>query len=289
MKDIWFSNFTKETSGLKSRYASFNTSQQLNLRSSYQTLFYSNSPYSSFDSFGFRCYSQHEEDGLIWYIFSLIGTTNKKCVEVCAGDGIECNTANLTINHGWIGLLFDGNAQNIKIAQSFYYNHPNTQYWPPTLKQAWITKNNINSLIKNENFTDEIDLLSMDIDGIDYWLWQTLNVISPRLVVLEFNHLWGPYESVTVPYSDNFKAEFTAHGSDYAGASLAAFVKLGKKKGYRLIGTNRIATNAFFLRNDIVHDWLPEVNAETCFKHPRAIYGMQERFPLIKDKNWVKV
>lgn len=257
-------------------------------------MLYKNSQYSnaiplSFKDVGFRVHSQHEEDGIILYIFSLIGTTNKKCAEICAGDGIECNTANLIINHRWIGLLCDGNEVNIKKAKDFYSKNLDSKYWPPTIIKEWVTKENINDLIKDNGYTDAIDLLSLDIDGNDYWLWKELNIISPRVVVLEFNHLWGPDVSVSIPYNEDFVCEFTKYGSDYAGASLRAFVKLGKKKGYRLVGTNEIATNAFFVRNDILCNSLPEINPSSCFSHPRAVFGMSERLPTVKNMDWIEV
>jgi hypothetical protein len=108
-------------------------------------------------------------------------------------------------------------------------------------------------------------------------------------VVVEFNHLWGPDASVTVPYRDDFVGEFSQYGSDYAGASLKAFVKLGRDKGYRLVGTNAIATNAFFIRDDILCDWLGEIEPPTCFGHPRAKFGMAHRLPNIKNKEWLEV
>lgn len=240
--------------------------------------------------YGFSTFSQHEEDGMILYIFSLIGTTNKKCIEMCIGTGIESNTANLIVNHFWTGLLFDGNLKNISIAKKFYAQHKNTQIYPPKIIHAWIDKENINSLILNNGYKGEIDLFSLDIDGIDYYLLEALNVISPRVIVLEINHLWGYEKSYTVPYDKNFLAEFSSDGSDYAGASLNAFIKLLHKKGYYLVGTNRFATNAFFIRNDIRHEKLAEVNDPSIyFEHPRVIYGMTERFQRIKNKKWVEI
>lgn len=242
-----------------------------------------------FRDIGFRVNSQHDEDGILLYIFSLIGTSNMMCVEVCAGDGVECNTANLILNHRWIGLLCDGDERNVERARQYFTSHPDTKYWPPKIVQTWITRRNVDDVIRNNGFSGEIDLLSLDIDGVDYWIWKEINSITPRVVVLEFNHLWGPEESVTVPYSDDFVAEFSAYGSDYGGASLMAFVKLGKEKGYRLVGTNIIATNAFFIRNDILCDWLPEIEPANCFNHPRAQFGMSQRLPNVKHKAWVKV
>jgi hypothetical protein len=243
----------------------------------------------TFREVGFRAMSQHDEDGIILYIFSLIGCHNRVCVEVCAGDGIECNSANLLTNHGWTGALFDGSPANIDRARSFYGSHPDTRYWPPRCECAWITRDNVNDLIRGTGIQGDIDLLSLDIDGIDYWLWESIDVVRPRVVVLEFNHLWGPEASVSVPYSPEFQAGFTEYGSDYAGASLAAFVKLGRRKGYRLVGGNRIATNAFFLRDDIDCDWLPEVQPSSLYGHPRARFGTEVRWKGIKDREWVTI
>ena len=145
---------------------------------------------------GFQCYSQHEEDGILLFIFSLIGTTNKKSVEICAGDGIECNTANLIINHRWIGLLMDGDQNNTETATAFYKKNKNSMYWPPVIRQAWITRENVNELVVTSGFEGDIDLLSLDVDGNDYWIWKAIDVIRPRVVVLEYNHLAGPDRSI---------------------------------------------------------------------------------------------
>jgi hypothetical protein len=262
---------------------------QVSLMMQYKGLFAAGQAPPQLREVGFRVNSQHEEDGILLFIFALIGVTNKTCVEICAGDGIECNTSNLIINHKWTGLLVDGNEVNVNTAKEFYSRHPNTMIWPPEIRKAWITRDNVNKTITDGGVAGSIDLLSLDIDGIDYWLWEAITAIDPRVVVLEFNHLLGPERSVTVPYNDSFVAEFTKYGSDYAGASLAAFVKLGKKKGYRLVGTNAFATNAFFIRNDVKHPWLEEVSAASCFDHPRAQFGMKVRYPAVADKQWVEV
>jgi hypothetical protein len=242
-----------------------------------------------FADVGFRVHSQNNEDGILHYIFSLIGTTNKKCIEICVGDGLECNTTNLVLNQGWNALMFDGDVGNVKVAKDFFRSMKNTKFWIPIIINTWITRDNINKLISENNFNGEIDLLSLDIDGIDYWLWEAIDCISPRVVVLEFNHLWGADYSVSVPYSPEFKAEFKKYGSDYAGASLPAFVKLGKTKGYRLVGINNISTNAFFIREDINCPWLPEEKISNCFKHPRAQFGINHRLPKVSKKKWVEI
>jgi len=269
--------------------SSLSSVEQKNLLAQYRIAQQVGATPFTFADVGFRAHSQFEEDGILLYLFSLIGFTNKKCVEICAGDGIECNTANLILNHQFSGLLFDGDAQNIAKAKQFYALHADSKHWPPTIVQAWITKGNINNLVRENGFEGEIDLLSLDIDGNDYWIWQALDTVNPRVVVLEFNHLWGPETSVTVPYADDFRAEATQFGFDYAGASLAAFIKLGKQKGFRFVGTNAIATNAFFVRDTVQHPWLPEADPKMFFDHPRAKFGMEKRLPAVRDKQWVKI
>lgn len=238
---------------------------------------------------GFRVHSQHEEDGYLLFLFAVLGFTNRRVLEICCGSGDESNTANLIVNHRCDGLLFEGSKELAERAKAFYASHPDTRYWPPKVVHDWITAGNVDALIQQGGFSGEIDLLSIDIDGIDYWLWKAISAISPRVVVAEINHLWGPRRSVTVPYADDFKAVFTKHGSDYAGASIAAFNKLAASKRYRLVGANAFATNAFFVRNDLVHPWLPEVPPESLFWHPRTEFGQTVRQIGIKDMAWEEV
>lgn len=237
----------------------------------------------SFDEIEFRTFSQNGEDGILLYIFSLIGTTNKEAVEICAGDGIECNAANLIINHGWTGLLFDGDEAAIRQGQEFYASHPDTFTWPPQFVHAWVARENVNSLISSRDFTGEIDLLSLDLDGIDYWIWKEITCISPRVVVVEYQDAWGPDKAVTVAY----RADFRARHLGYAGASLAAFVKLGREKGYRLVGCQRYGFNAFFVRTSIAEDLLPEISPSACFDHSR--HARKVNLALLNEYEWVEV
>jgi hypothetical protein len=246
-------------------------------------------PPCRFSDVEFRCYSQNGEDGILLYIFSVIGAGNRRCVEIAAGDGIECNTANLVINHGWLGLMVDGDPVRIKRGMAFYRNCRDTFAWPPVLINAWVTSDTVDTLIKEHGFEGEIDLLSLDLDGIDFWIWKAIECVRPRVVVLEYNHLWGPDKSVTVPNEPAFRAQFSHYGSDYAGASLAAFVKLGKAKGYRLIGCQTLGTNAFFMREGVGEKFFPEVPTSQCFLHPRAVFGMKNRLPKVLDREWIEV
>lgn len=244
----------------------------------------------SFEEIGFDVYSVTHEDGIFLYLFSSIGTTNKKLVDIGAGGINGSSVANLIINHGFTGLLIDGDTKSIEFARHHYskLNLSNQ----PTLKSTMITAENINSLIRESNISGEIDLFCLDIDGVDYWIWKALDVIQPRVVMVEYQDLLGPERACTIPYSPSFSMSnypVNKENHNYCGASLSAFIKLGKEKGYRLIGCNNGGWNAFFMKNGIGEELFPEVSAESCFKFNWNFYGMEHRFPLVKDMQWVSV
>lgn len=242
---------------------------------------------NKFEDTGFRVYSQNDEDGLLLYLFSLIGTTNKICVDVGSGSPYGANTTNLICNWGWTGLLIEGNENAVKQAKQFFESHEDTWIYPPKVINAWVTAENINDLIQENGISGEIDLFCLDLDGVDYWIWKSLNVIQPRVVVVEYMNIWDTDQSVTVPYRPNFN-RFDTH-PDYFGASLAAFVKLGREKGYRLVGCNRYGFNAFFIRSDISEDIFPEIPPEQCLEHPQAKHGHKTRLPKVIDYEWIEV
>lgn len=262
---------------------------QISLALQYKDLLASGKQLPSFDDIQFRVHSQNGEDGIIWYIFSLIGTTNKRVVEMCAADGAQCNSANLILNHGWDALLLDGDENFVKNGIQYFKRNPDSSWSPPVFKHAWITKDNVNDILKSAGYDGDLDLFSLDMDGVDYWIWDAIDCINPRVVVTECQIVWGPEEAVTIPYQESFQAELVNGGVEYGGASIAAFVKLAKKKGYRLIGCERYGFNAFFLRNDIAQDIFPEVGPEVCFNHVSARKCVEERLPRVKDREWVRV
>jgi hypothetical protein len=258
---------------------------QLLLSLHYRHLLHERAPLPSFGDAEFRAFSQNGEDGILLLVFSLIGVTNRRSVELGASNGTSCNTANLILNHGWTGLLVDGALREVEHGRRFYASHPDTAAQPPTFLHAWVTRENVNDLVAGAGFRGDIDLLSLDIDGNDYWIWDALDCVSPRVVVLEYRTFWGTDRAVTVPY----RPEFVAECPDYTGASLPAFVKLGRKKGYRLVGCQRLCFNAFFLRDDVGEELLPEVPASACFAHPAAQHFISHRPPSAVNREWVEV
>lgn len=234
---------------------------------------------------GFRKYSQFEEDGILLYIFSLIEPLHRKCVEICAGNGRECMCANLIINHGWWGYLFDGNEHSVAAGRKFFSRCKETCFAPPHFSHAWITAENVNELIRSSGVTGPVDLLSLDLDGVDYWIWKAITVIEPQVVVCEIHNQIPPDQSLTVPYDP----KFVCNAEDFRGASLAAMCRLGREKGYRLIGTHRYGFNAFFMRNGVGESFFPEVEASSCLNDPATRALREQRWPKTRTLNWQQV
>ena len=245
---------------------------QVLLRLQYRALARRPADLPEFTDVEFRCYSQNGEDGILLYLFSLLGTVNRQVVEIGAGDGIECNAANLIVNHSWHGLLIDGDTRQIARGKQFYAEGKNTWVHPPTLVASWVTLENINPLITANGFSGEIDLLSLDLDGNDYWIWRALDCVRPRVVVLEFNAALGPERRLSMPYQPDYRLDVKVQPYR-CGASLPAFVTLGREKGYRLVGVHSHGFNAFFVQGGVGEDLLPERTASECYARTDRLRG----------------
>ncbi len=201
----------------------------------------------SLDEVEFQVFSQRGEDGIIQYIISKIEIPNKIFIEFGVETYTESNTRYLLINNNWSGLVLDGSEKNINFIKKDFI------YWKYDIvaKQTFITKDNINQLISDYTKTEDIGLLSVDIDGNDYWIWDEINVIKPRIVICEYNSAFGYTKKLTVPYKSDF-VRGKAHFSElYFGASLGAFCHLAEQKGYDFIGTTSAGINAYFVRKDL--------------------------------------
>lgn len=236
---------------------------------------------------GFKVYSEFEEDGILVYIFSIIGTTNKRVIEICAGDGVECMAANLIINHGWEGLLFDGNKQQVEKGIKFYASHPLTSYHPPVFKNTWITKENANSVISENGFIGEIDLLSVDMDGNDYYIMDAIDVVMPRVIICETHNIIPGELALTIPYRSDFKR--SNEHPDFMGVSLFGMQKLLRKKGYRLIGSHRHGFNAIFMRDGLGLEYFPEVSICSVHDNPYTRFRRETAWHKVKDLPWVNI
>jgi hypothetical protein len=241
-------------------YGRVDQAAQINLALTYRDLARRKAPLPELTETEFSGFSQNGEDGVLLFLFNVIGTTNRKAIEICAGDCIECNSTNLIVNHGWDGLLCDGSAANIARGKKYYAGRLDAlQFVPPRMVQSWITRSTVNDLIKSNGFAGEVDLMSIDIDGMDYYIWKAIDVVRPRVVVAEYSAAAGE-RSWTIPYQDDYCWDL----KEAAGASLPALEKLGREKGYRLIGSLRHGINAFFLRDDVGTEFFPTVTASQC-------------------------
>jgi len=212
-----------------------------------------------------KFHSQHGEDGILQYIFSKIGTTNRFFVEFGFGDGRECNTANLSLNLGWQGLLMDCDKKKVLQARYYYQKALKDKLSKVTILANLVTAENINEILLKNNIKGEIDLLSIDIDGNDYWVWQAITVIKPRVVVIEYNASFGLEKALTVKYDPDFKRYKKDPRGFYFSASLAALTKLANSKGYVLIGCDSSGTNAFYVLKETALGKFPELSLEEAY------------------------
>jgi hypothetical protein len=195
---------------------------------------------------GFRVFSQWTEDGIVEWLVKRVPGIVPRFVEFGVENFLEANCRFLMMHRNWRGLVLDGSEANIVDLRA----HPD--YWRYALdaRAAFVTRENINGLIDAGGISGEIGILSIDIDGNDYWIWEAIEVVSPTILICEFNTLLGDLYPICVPYDSAFR-RFDAHYSGaYFGCSIMALQHLAGKKGYRFVGTGLHGVNAFFVRND---------------------------------------
>lgn len=229
---------------------------------------------------GFRVFSQFEEDGLLLFLFSVIGMEHKTFVEIGADDGVNSNSANLYFNFGWHGLFIDGNEKAIERGKRFYRKYPHTWFYQPKFVCSMVKRENINQLITEAGYSGIVGLLSIDIDGNDYWVWDAITAIDPQVVIIETHNEFG-LNDIVVPYDPTYF--YPGKHPIYHGASPVAMNKLGIKKGYRLVGANELGSNFIFVKNGLADNLIPEVTVESLLNHP----SIQEGYKLFEPiKDW---
>ena len=194
----------------------------------------------------FKVFSQNGEDGIIQFLIQNTEIKNKIFVEFGVETYKEANTKFLLLNNGWSGLIIDGDKNAMeKIASS-------DLHWKYDLKSIgnFITKDNINKIIKSAGIEGEIGLLSVDIDGNDYWVFENIDCVNPQILIMEYNSMFGDIHKISVPYDENFVRSQKHYSNLYYGASIAALCDIANKKGYDLVGSNSFGNNLFFIRHD---------------------------------------
>ncbi len=194
----------------------------------------------------FSIFSQWGDDGIIQYLIHQIKDLPKTFIEFGVENYRESNTRFLLCNNNWRGLIFDGSQSNMAFVRQ------EAIYWQYNLRAEplFISAENINEAIKKANFSGEIGILHIDIDGNDYWVWKEISQVNPVLVIMEYNSAFGKNRAITTPYDPNFYRTRAHHSNLYFGASLRALCVLAEEKGYAFIGSNSHGNNAYFVRKD---------------------------------------
>ena len=212
----------------------------------------------------FKIFSQWGEDGIIQHLTQVVDIKNKTFIEFGVEDFFESNCRYLMTKDSWSGYVIDGSPRNIARLKNSHF------FWKHQLEAncAFITRSNINGLLEQSGFDYDLGILSIDIDGMDYFVLEAISNYKPRILICEFNPVFGATRKVSVPYEDNFNRTRAHYSNLYGGASLAAVTHLANEKGYSLVGTNSAGQNAFFVRQDLVNENLMVLTAEEAYTHP---------------------
>jgi hypothetical protein len=243
----------------------------------------------------FRVFSQWGEDGVIdWLIErAAIPASLHTFVEFGVEAYRQANTRFLLENRNWRGLVMDGNPTLVETLKE------DPLYWQYDLaaKSAFITRENINTLLLEAGFSGDIGLLSIDVDGNDYWIWEAISAIQPVICVCEYNAVLGDLHAISVPYDAKFTRGSSHFSHLYFGASIAALRNLAAQKGYRFLGTTQAANDAFFIRNDYasyfdsinkIVAWPSQIRESRDIKGDLSYISGRHRLELIADMPVIK-
>ena len=222
----------------------------------------------------FKVFSQWGDDGIIQFLIRNTKILNNNFIEFGVEDYSESNTRFLLMNNNWSGYIIDGSEKAVASISKQPY------FWKYDIRPvfAWITKENINILLNKPNWQD-IGILSIDIDGNDYWIWKELDIskLRPTIVILEYNSVFGKEKALTIPYKNEFYRTDAHFSNLYFGATLKALVELSKEKGYIFVGSNSNGNNAYFVKKDRLNNSLLSVSAEGGY--------VESKFRESRDKN----
>ena len=203
-------------------------------------------PPATFHDAEFTVFSQFGEDGIIQHLIRNVPGIPSTFIEFGVQDYTEANTRFLLQHNNWKGLILDASEASMRglRRKHMYWRHDITAV------SAFIDRDNINSLIASNGFSGEIGILSIDIDGNDYWVWERVTVVDPIIVIVEYNSVFGASRAVTIPYDAGFERTKAHFSNLYWGCSLKALCLLAERKGYIFVGSNSAGNNAFFVRKD---------------------------------------
>jgi hypothetical protein len=213
----------------------------------------------------FRVYSHAGEDGIIQFLVHNIPVPSRTFIEFGVEDYREANTRFLLSKDHWTGLVMDGSEANIERVRA------DPLYWNSSLTAlaTFVTRENVNEVITSAGFEGDLGLLSVDVDGNDYWIFDAISMVQPAIAVVEYNHRHGPTRSTTIAYDPGFVRRQTDASWLWSGASLKALVLAAERKSLAFVGCNSFGNNAFFVREDLLPAWLPRLTAEEGYVRGR--------------------
>lgn len=212
---------------------------------------------------GFGVFSQADEDGILLFLLAATGADSGRFVDIGAGDCVTANNcANLAFNLGFHGLFVDAHEGRIAAGREMYARHPDTSTYPPKTVHALVTPENVDTIVRDAALDGGIDVLSIDVDGNDYWIWEAVTAATPAIVVIE-THTEYRLHDVLAPYR---VLGGSTREEESVGASPVAMTRLAERLGYRLVGGNRFGFNAFYLRSELAAA-VPTVDVEDLLRH----------------------
>jgi hypothetical protein len=220
----------------------------------------------------FRVFSQWGEDGIIQYLIRNLNIECKYFIEFGVENYEQSNTRFLLTNNYWSGMVIDGSAKNIDFIKN------DQIYWASNLNAvtAFIDRDNINGIFIDHKVPKKVGILSIDIDGNDYWIWESINTIDPIVVICEYNSLFGAMAKVTIPYQSDF-VRGRSYPFSYYGASISALNYLAEKKGYSLVASNWAGNNVFFVKNEYLNGMsvisCEQAYRKACFRESKDRNG----------------
>jgi hypothetical protein len=217
----------------------------------------------------FGIFSQNGEDGILLGLLEQTGAVEKSFVEIGVENARECNTALLGFVLSWNGLMLEADGVGVAAARRLAARLLQRKSNQVEIRQAFVTAENVDDILESAGFRGELGVLSIDVDGVDYWLWKAIRSVRPRLVVIEYNASLGCTEAITVPYKPDFDCRREHSSGFYHGASLAALEKLGRELGYALATVDSNGVNAFFVREDIRGSTQAPRSARELFREHR--------------------
>lgn len=203
-------------------------------------------PPTSISEAEFRVFSQWGEDGIIQWLVRSMPDLPRSFVEIGVESYREANTRFLLTHDHYRGVIVDAGGDHVR------FTRKRGLAWRHDLEvvSAFVTKDNVNDLLQSAGASGQIGLFSLDLDGVDYWVLEALDVVQPQIVVCEYNALFGPTAAVTVPYRPDFDRLQAHHSGLYFGSSLGALDSVLGPRGYRLVGCTSSGVNAFWIHED---------------------------------------